>query len=130
MNTFGTHKSLMRFKSTGWSWSSSEDLKIKWKKKISVKSISRNFSWNWFHEKNKVLIQNVFYFYEYILLPILEETWIYLKTRFAPLDVEIKREGNTEISIVDLENVRNVNFDIYVIWFVHEWYIHTWIVSG
>ena len=60
-----------------------------------------------------------------MFLPILEEAGIYMKTGFTPLDVEIKREGNTEISIIDLENVRNVNFDIYVIWFVHEWYIHT-----
>ena len=47
-------------------------------------------------------------------LPVLEEILINLKSRFSPLNVEIQREGNTKISIIDFQDIRDVNFNAYV----------------
>ena len=47
-------------------------------------------------------------------LPVLEEILINLKSRFSPLNVEIQREGYTKISIIDFQDIRDVNFNAYV----------------
>ena len=47
-------------------------------------------------------------------LPVLEEILINLKSRFSPLNVEIQRKGNTKISIIDFQDIRDVDFNAYV----------------
>ena len=45
-----------------------------------------------------------------LIIPVelMEETWIEMQSRFSPLNVEIERESDAEVSIVDLENVAYV----------------------
>ena len=46
-----------------------------------------------------------------MFLPILEEAGIYMKTRFTPLDVEIKWKRDAEVTVVDFKDIGNVNFN-------------------
>jgi len=44
-------------------------------------------------------------------LPVLEEAWIEPEPWLFPLDVEVEREGDAEVTVVDLQDVGDVDLN-------------------
>ena len=57
-------------------------------------------------------------------LPVLEEDGIEVKPWFPPLDVEVEGECDAEVSVIDLQNVRDVNLDGDGVGLVSQWDAH------
>ena len=62
--------------------------------------------------------------------PVLEEAWIEVEPGLEPLDVEVEREGDAEVAVVDLEHVRDVQLHLDQIGLAAEWNVHAGVVSG
>ena len=63
-------------------------------------------------------------------LPVLEEAWIEVEPGLEPLDVEVEREGDAEVAVVDLEHVRDVQLNLDQVGLAAEWNVHAGVVSG
>ena len=63
-------------------------------------------------------------------IPVLEETWIEGDPRLPPLNVEVEREGDAEVTVVDLEHVGDVQLHHYLVGLAAERDVHGGVVSG
>ena len=61
--------------------------------------------------------------------PVLEEAWIEVEPGLEPLDVEVEREGDAEVAVVDLEHVRDVQLHLDQVGLVAERDVHARVVS-
>ena len=62
--------------------------------------------------------------------PVLEEAWIEVDPWLEPLDVEVEREGDAEIAVVDLEHVRDVQLHLDQVGLAAKRNVHAGVVSG
>ncbi len=61
---------------------------------------------------------------------VLEEAAVELQARLAPLHVEVQREGDAEVAVVDLQHVRDVDLDGDLVGAVADGNVHAGIVLG
>ena len=62
--------------------------------------------------------------------PVLEEAWIEVEPGLEPLDVEVEREGDAEVAVVDLEDVRDVQLHLDQVGLAAERDVHARVVSA
>ena len=64
-----------------------------------------------------------------LVSPVLEEAWIEVEPGLEPLDVEVEGEGDAEVAVVDLEDVRDVQLHLDQVGLAAERDVHARVVS-
>ena len=65
-----------------------------------------------------------------LVSPVLEEAWIEVEPGLEPLDVEVEGEGDAEVAVVDLEDVRDVQLHLDQVGLAAERDVHARVVSA